>query len=184
MISSSHLSKLIKIFLFIYLLIFNNSIGLTAVDIWEKKEGENKKENQLDEQEEVTIESPILSDDINKIKISEDEIGDTEKTVIGIFDPEKNNFNLNMWADSDGEDIKKILKRINKLKLSKTSEDLLFRVLFTNAYPPNKNLSSEDFLKIKINWLIDKNRVKDLETFLKANPQVGENSKAIKFLIN
>ena len=45
-----------------------------------------------------------------------------------------------MWTDSDGEDIKKILGRINKLKLSKMSEDLLLRVLFTNAYPPEKNL--------------------------------------------
>ena len=35
----------------------------------------------------------------------------------------------------------------NKLKLSKHSEDLLFQVLFTNAYPPKKNLNSEQFLK-------------------------------------
>ena len=41
-----------------------------------------------------------------------------------------------MWSESDGEDIKNILKRINKLKLSKLSEDLLFQVLFTNAHPP------------------------------------------------
>ena len=35
-----------------------------------------------------------------------------------------------MWLNSDGKDIKKVLKRINKLKLSKSSEDLLFIVLF------------------------------------------------------
>ena len=89
-----------------------------------------------------------------------------------------------MWSKTDGEDIKKVLNRINKLKLSKLSEDLLFQVLFTNAYSPQKNLDSKEFSKIKINWLIKKRRVDDLETLLKSNPEAGQNSKAIKFLIN
>ena len=89
-----------------------------------------------------------------------------------------------MWSQSDGEDIKKILKRIDKLNLSKLSEDLLYQVLFTNAYPPKANLNSEEFLEIKINWLIKKKRIKDLETLLKKNPEVGQNTKAVKFLIN
>ena len=89
-----------------------------------------------------------------------------------------------MWKNSDGEEIKKVLKRLNKLNLSKLSEELLFQVLFTNAYSPNKNLNSEDFLKIKINWLINKKRIKDLETLLKNNSQVGKSSKAVKYLIN
>ncbi len=103
---------------------------------------------------------------------------------MGIFDPEENNFNLNMWSNTDGEDIKKTLKRINKLKLSKVSDNLLFNTLFTNAYPPKKNLSSEDFLKIKIDWLIKNKRIENLETLLKNNPEVGKNSKVIKFLVN
>ena len=65
-----------------------------------------------------------------------------------------------MWSGTDGEDIKKVLKRINKLKLSKPSEDLLFQVLFTNAYPPKKNLNSEEFLKIKIDWLIKRKELR------------------------
>ena len=89
-----------------------------------------------------------------------------------------------MWSQSDGEDVKKILKRIDKLNLSKLSEDLLYQVLFTNAYPPKANLNSEEFLEIKINWLIKKKRIKDLETLLKKNPEVGQNTKAVKFLIN
>jgi len=61
---------------------------------------------------------------------------------------------------------------------------LLFQVLFTNSYPPEKNLSSEEFLEIKINWLIKNNRINDLEILLKNNPQVLQNPKAVKFLIN
>ena len=185
MTSLSNLNKLILFTFFINILIFNFTISFAAVDIWEKKKKKNDQSNQINNEKEIKIESPILSEDINKIIIiDENEIKDPEKSVIGIFDPEENNFNLNMWSQSDGEDVKKILKRIDKLNLSKLSEDLLYQVLFTNAYPPKANLNSEEFLEIKINWLIKKKRIKDLETLLKKNPEVGQNIKAVKFLIN
>ena len=187
MISLSHLNKFKLLLVFFVALIFSSVFAEEeAIDIWQDKENQNGQNTQIDSEKNITIESPILSDDINKIviKIEENEIGDQDRSVIGIFDPEENNFNLNMWSQSDGEDIKKILKRINKLNLSPLSEDLLFQILFTNAYPPTANLNSEEFLKIKINWLIEKKRIKDLVTLLKNNPEVGQNSKAIKFLIN
>ena len=187
MISLSPLNKLIFSIIFFTILTFSFAIGEEEpVDIWKKKENKNEQINNDDEKNNITIESPILSDDISKIiiKIDENTIENPNQSVIGIFDPEENNFNLDMWSTSDGSDIKKILKRINKLKLSKLSEDLLFQVLFTNAYPPKENLDHEEFLKIKVNWLINKKRIKDLELLLKTNPEVGKNSKAIKFLIN
>jgi len=188
MIRLSHLNKLIVPAIFFTGLIFNITFAEEqAEDIWGETDETNQiSTNAINEQNETTIESPIISGDISKIviKIDEDKIEESRQSVIGIFDPKENNFNLNMWLRSDGEDIKKVLKRINKLKLSKLSEDLLFQVLFTNAYPPEKNLDSKEFLKIKINWLIKKQRIKDLEQLLKNNPSAGENSKAIKFLIN
>ena len=171
-------------FIFIFLALgFSSALAATAVDIWKKKE--NPKDLNITN-EEIKIKSPTISKDTEKltIKINEQEISDIDNSLIGIFDPEENNFSLNMWSNSDGEDIKKVLNRIQKLKLSKFSEDLLFQVLFTNAYPPKKNLSSKEFLKIKMNWLIKKRRFKDLEMMLRANPEVGENANAMKFLIN
>ena len=181
-----HLNKLISYIFFIYVIIFKFTICVAAVDIWEKKENKAETLNQDNEEQDITIEGPTLSEDLNKvtIKINENEIEDSKKSVFGIFDPEKNNFNLNMWSGSNGDDIKKVLKRIEKIKLSKLSEDLLFKVLFTNAYPPQVNLSSKEFLKIKTNWLIKKNRVEDLELFLQTNPGVGQDPEVIKFLIN
>jgi len=187
MISSSHLSKLILFVVLSVIFTLNPAVSEDEpADIWEKKENQNEENNEANDEKDITIESPILSGDINKIviKIDEDKIENQSESIIGIFDPEENNFNLNMWSNTDGEDIKKILKRINKLKLSKLSEDLLFQVLFTNAYPPKKNLNSKEFLKIKIDWLINKKRIKDLEILLKNNPEVGKNSKAVKFLVN
>ena len=181
MINLSRLNKLILFTFFINILIFNCTISFAAVDIWEKKKKENNQSNKK-----IKIQKSTLSEDTNKIivEIDENKIMDSNKSIIGIFDPEENNFNLNMWARSDGIEIKKILKRIDKLNLSKLSEDLLYQVLFTNAYPPKANLNSEKFLEIKINWLIKKKRIKDLETLLKNNPEVGQNIKAVKFLIN
>jgi hypothetical protein len=187
MISSSHLSKLILFVVLSVIFTLNPAVSEDEpADIWEKKENQNEENNEANDEKDITIESPILSGDINKIviKIDEDKIENQSESIIGIFDPEENNFNLNMWSNTDGEDIKKILKRINKLKLSKLSEDLLFQVLFTNAYPPKKNLDSKEFLKIKIDWLINKKRIKDLEILLKNNSEVGKNSKAVKFLVN
>ena len=185
MISLSHLNKITQFTFFFTILIFNSALAVTAVDIWKKKENQNEQNNQTSE-EEITIQSPIISDDVGETKLSIDEkkIEESDHTVIGIFDPEKNDFNLNMWSSSDGEDIKNILKRIDKLKLSQFSEDLLFQVLFTNAYPPKTNLNSLEFLKIKIDWLIKNRRFKDLETLLQANPSAGKEPKAINLLIN
>ena len=187
MISLKHLNKLI---FYSIIFIFLNSASVLSeeepADIWKKKKTQEEKNSITNDNKDITIESPILSDDVSKIviKIDENEIDTTKESVIGIFDPEKNNFDLSMWSKTDGNEIKKILKRIDKLKLAKLSEDLLFKVMFTNSYAPNKNLSSKEFLKIKIDWLIKKKRIKDLEIFLKGNPEVGSNSKAIKFLID
>jgi hypothetical protein len=185
MISLSHLNKLILLVLFFSILNLNLVVGEEEpIDIWKKSEGQNESNNKDKNEEEIKIESPILSDTISasEASIDESKILNYEQDIIGIIDPEKNNFNLSMWSKTDGEDIKKVLKRIEKIKLSKVSEEFLFQALFTNAYAPEKNLTSDEFLNIKIDWLINKKRIKDLENFLEKNPEAGKSSKAIKFL--
>ncbi|MBA1339744.1 MAG: hypothetical protein FD548_000436 [Pelagibacterales bacterium] len=183
---SSRLNKFIKTIFFLTTIIFIPSLSVAAVDIWEKKDDSTNANNQAEDDEIIIKKNTKFSDEAEEEKfiINEEEIKTSNQSIIGIFDPEINNFSLNLWSQSNGEDIKRILKRINKIKLSKFSEDLLFRVLFTNAYPPKKNLSSEEFLKLKINWLIKNRRFKDLEVLLKNNDEVGKQPKVIKFLIN
>ena len=180
------LNKLIKTIFFLLIVIFVPSPSIAAVEIWEKKEDNTLENTQTNSENKITIESPKLSDEKKekKFSVSEEKINTSKESIIGIFDPEINDFSLNLWSQSNGEDIKSILKRINKLKLSKFSEDLLFKVLFTNAYPPQKNLSSEEFLEIKINWLIKNRKFKDLEILLKNNQEVRKIPRVIKFLIN
>jgi len=185
MISLSHLNKLILLVFFFIALNLNLAIGEEEpIDIWKKNEGQNENSNAVLNDEEIKIKSPMLSDAVSEsaASIDESKILNYEQTVIGIIDPEKNNFKLNMWSATDGEDIKKVLNRIKKIKLSKASEEFLFQVLFTNAYAPQKNLTAGEFLNIKIDWLINKKRIKDLENLLEKNPEAGKSYKAIKFL--
>ena len=186
MISSSQLSKAIKFIVFLTFLITNCSVLIAAEDIWKKKEDKKVDSEKNNSEKKVKIKSPIKSKEVEKITltINEQTVDEFQQKVIGIFDPEKNDFVLDMWINSDGEDIKKVLKRIGSIKLSKFSEDLLFQTLFTNAYAPNKNLNSQEFLKIKIDWLIKNKRLKDLETLLNLNPSVGNEERVIKLLVN
>ena len=178
-----------KNFILFFLLSFYFCLNhsYSAEDIWKKKENNSEQKIETnDSEEEASMESPILSDNAKKIeiKINEEEVENFSPTLVGLFDPEENGFTLDMWVMSDGKDIKKILQKINKMRLSRFSEDLLFKVLFTNSYSPKVNLNSEDFLKIKIDWLIQKKRLKDLENLLKTNPVVGDNPKVVKLLVN
>ena len=185
MINLSQLNKLILTTFFFSILIFNVGFSDTAVDIWKKQENKKSPDNKINT-EEIIIKSPILSSEENteSENISELELDQHEQTIIGLFDPKDNNFDIGMWLDTDGSDIKSIFKRIDKLQLSEFSEDLLFKVLFTNAYPPKKNMTSAEFLKIKIDWLIKYRRLQDLENLLLTNPAAGKEPSAIKFLIN
>ena len=185
MTNLSQLNKLIISSIFFSALFFNIGYCEDAADIWKNKEKKENKNIQINE-EEITIESPILSSDKKdeSKSISEVALDEGEQSIVGLFDPEENDFTLDMWVMSDGKDVKKVLQKINKMKLSRFSEDLLFKVLFTNSYAPKINLNSEDFLQIKINWLIQKKRLKDLENLLKSNPSVGSTSKVVKLLVN
>ena len=169
MINLSGLNRLIPFFfIFLYLSFSNFSFAEEdPVDIWEDKSEQSETDSEIDEK--PRVQSPILSKTFKstKIKIDEEQVDTYNNTIVGLFDPEENNFDLNMWTSSNGKDVKDILKRLNKLKLSQFSEDLMFRVLFTNSYPPQKNLSPDEFLDIKINWLIKNERFQDLEKVLK-----------------
>jgi hypothetical protein len=76
MISLRHLNKIIILITFFIAITLNHTIAEEgeAVDIWEKKENQSDQSNQNSSKENLTIESPILSEDVNKIviKISED----------------------------------------------------------------------------------------------------------------
>ena len=74
-----------------------------------------------------------------------------------------------MDANSDGEEIRRTIQRISKIKLSSEIEELFTNIILTYSYSPKNNMTEEEFLKIKIR-LVNRNKKDDLlETFLNKN---------------
>ena len=116
--------------------------------------------------------------------IEEKQTEPTQVQLLGLHDPGKNDLTLNMWVNSDGELIKSTFNRISKINLSDFSEKLFEEVIFTYSYPPNKNLSRDEFLEFKVNWPISNSKVELIENFLNNNLEFKGRSKLIKYLVD
>tara|TARA_Y100001970_G_scaffold162714_1_gene198922 strand:+ start:36916 stop:38667 length:1752 start_codon:yes stop_codon:yes gene_type:complete len=180
------LSNKFLFFLFLTLNLFTPLFAEQSVDIWKKSE---KEEKQVLGEKDKNSKSKI---DISKTKIqNEIQIFDTqadqglnEIKLIGLYEPEKNDLNLEMWSNTDGDVIKDTLKRIEKINLSKFSEEILINTLLTYSYDPPKKISKDEFLDLKINWLIKNNKVELIEKFLNNNLEFNGKSKLIKYLVD
>ena len=159
------------------------------IDIWNKKDKKQstEKKKKIDEKESQVLNlDSIKTIELNeKIKVEDGSINENLKPikVFGIYDPEENDFNLNMWSSTKGEDIKASLKRIEKIKLSKTANQILERILLSFSYTP-KNMSEDEFANLKINWLIKNKRSDLIESFLKQNDEFKSKSKAVQYLVD
>ena len=92
-----------------------------------------------------------------------------EIKIVGLYDPSENGFDINMWSNSNGDQLKYLFSNLAKLDLSNDASDLMNIVMLTNSYYPNTNITEDEFLKIKSNWLI-KNKDRDLiEELLEIN---------------
>ena len=60
---------------------------------------------------------------------------------------QKMDLDINMWSNSNGDQILNIFKRINKINLSKDASEILDILLLTNAYYPEMNITKSNFRK-------------------------------------
>ena len=121
---------------------------------------------------------------IEKIQIQEDFVKQPdEQKVYGIYEPANYDLNLNMWSTTKAEDLRSSLKRINKIDLSRSSEEILEGILFSFSYPP-QGMNEKEFVNLKINWLIKNDRIELIESFLKQNEQFESKSKAVQYLVD
>ena len=174
---------LLLIFLFFF---HSNASGIESADIWKKdsnKEIQNTEKKNLPEKPKIDYSKE--NKNLDEIKIN-DSFSNTEDSMklSGLYDPEKNDLNLNMWSNTNGEEIEKIFKRIEKVQLSSFSEKIFIETILTYSYPAKANLTEEKFLKLKIDWLIKNNKLNLIEEFLNANLEFSGKSKLIKHLID
>ena len=182
-------SKLLNSLIFQLLLTIVFSIQLIAaesIEIWKSSSEikiESAESNQINPDDEKK--SLLEERQIVKTNIFQENNEDLDfNKVYGLFDPEENNLSLEIWIESDGKILLEQLKRIETINLSKDSEELLIKILFTNSYLPVKNINSSDFLDYKLEWLIKKDKVNIMEEFLSKNPDIENNTNLLKYLID
>ena len=49
----------------------------------------------------------------------EKKVGEENVKIIGLYDPEDFELDINMWSNSDGDQLKNIFKKLNKLNFQK-----------------------------------------------------------------
>jgi len=160
------------------------------VDIWniEKKETGTElkvRKNSSEENIPSNLIYKMQSQESYSSKIEEDETLLSKKIEIaGLYDPSENGLTIDMWINSDGKQIVNLFNKIEKIELSNDAKEILNISLLTNSYFPNQDITSEQFLKLKTDWLIKNGDLKLIENYLIKNKNINKNPKLIKYLLD
>jgi hypothetical protein len=181
--------KLLNLSKYIFLItilsnFYTNLLSEDAVDIWKKtKKLDNQENVQQDEIKETdSIFSKIKKN--NEVQIKQEISDQFEQTKLhGIYDPDDSDFTLYMWSRTTNNNFSNIIDRINKIKLSETAENIFIKTLFSNSYYPS-GLSQEEFVNIKINWMIKNQKEELIEQFLEKNSNFSNRGKLIQYLVD
>ena len=120
---------------------------------------------------------------IKEIKFDQD-LSSQKISIIGLYDPDEFGLSLNMWSNSDGDQLKNIFAKLNKMNLSNDAKELMNISLLTNAYQPQKNISEKEFIEIKSEWLIKNSDLELIEKYLIKNQIFDTHSKLTRHLID
>jgi len=186
-------NKYLSILLLIFLSTFNANAEDKPIDIWNIDENEIEESSASNNQNNLEtnnddISQPSIFDlqsekGIETVQVSSD-LNSQEIKIIGLYDPEDYDLQINMWSNSNGDQLKYLFTNINKMQLSKDASDLLNIVLLTNSYNPEINITNEEFLNIRSNWLI-KNKDRELiEEYLVKNQILNLHPDLSRYLVD
>ena len=119
------------------------------IDLWKKdkintQSANDEKKNIKKENENIKLNTNIKT--VEKVEIENNLSQETlDVKIYGIHDPEKNNFKLSLWENSESKEIKNTISRISKLNLSKIAEEIFQETLLTYSYTPN-GMSKEEYI--------------------------------------
>ena len=183
------LKQLNKFFIILFITSFFVKLGNSnePVDIWSIDKNENVIEETI-----IENNQSIKNENSKKIKILDqnkniiinNSIDSNNIKLAGLYDPAENGLSIDMWSNSNGKEIKYFLDKLSSKKLSKFSEKILDVALLTNSYLPSNNISSEEFLDFKFQYLINKKDFNLIKNFIIKNPSVEDNHKIIRFYID
>ncbi len=167
--------------------LYSPLLGEEKIDIWKnKKQINNSTEKSEDKKssDKLKLNSSQTIKALDDIQIQESSsIQNDEQKVYGIYEPANFDFSLNMWSTTKAEELRSSMTRLKKINLSKSSTEILEAILFSFSYPP-QGMSEKEFVELKINWLIENDRIDLIESFLKQNDQFQSKSKAVQYLVD
>ena len=147
--------KYLSIFFFLCLG-FTSYAEDKPVDIWNTNEEETeelsiKNDNLSDNSQNNDVKSSDIfsmqsNKEIDSVKV--DTVLDSkDRNIIGLYDPEDYGLKIDMWASSNGDQLKYLFSNLDKLDLSRDAADLMNILLLTNAYfPKNKSIATLIFI--------------------------------------
>ena len=119
----------------------------------------------------------------NSIDLNEDLLSNEIK-IFGLYDPDENGLDINMWINSDGDQLKNIFSKLKKINLSDDAKEIMNISMLTNAYMPKKNITEKDFLRFKSDWLIKNSNLDLIENYLIRNQIFNTHKELTIFLVN
>ena len=182
-----------KFFLIIFAYSFSFILVLAdekPIDIWniEEQETEIKVENSLsNESKEISSENNIYKLQSKKPEETielDKELSLTNIKIVGLYDPQDYGLSIDMWSNSDGLKLKTLFKNIEKSKLSKDASEIMQVSLLTNAYYPNQNITEQEFMVYKSDWLIKNTDLELIEEYLLKNETINLHPKLTKHLVD
>jgi hypothetical protein len=160
------------------------------VDIWnlEKQKPETISEENLSiENKQEVSENSIykMQSDKNEVSIKLDqELTSKTIKIAGLYDPQEYGLDINMWSNSDGSTLKKLFNNIDKYELSKDASEILNISLLTNAYYPNQNITDQEFIKFKTEWLIKNSNLDLIEEYLIKNQVTNLHPELMRYMVD
>ena len=160
------------------------------VDIWninKEKINSSIEESAIIEKTDVTNESNIYQMQINKktnFIQSDKDLTSKEIKIIGLYDPQDYGLSIDMWSNSDGLKIKDLFENIEKFDLSSDASEIMHISLLTNAHYPNQNISKQEFIKFKSEWLMKNEKLDVIEEYLIKNQIINLHPKLTKYLVD
>ena len=185
--------KYLSIIIILLIFGFDSFSEEEPVDIWniDKKKIENLSNDQItnneNNNESIINESDIFSMQAQKendIVETDQVINSKNMKIIGLIDPEDYDLKIDMWVNSNGDQLKYLFTNISELNLSDDAAELMNILLLTNSYHPEKNITQEEFLKIKSDWLIKNNDQKLIEEYLLKNQILDIQPRLSRYLID
>ena len=128
-----------KLFLISFIFIFMSNIFAEdkPSDIWNITEQQTQESiNSKDlSQDNDQSNNEILENSIYKMQPKkldnqiefDQNLASDEVRILGLYDPEENGLDINMWSNSDGDQLKNIFAKIKKMEFSEDAKEMQFQ---------------------------------------------------------